>query len=138
MSRLPQDERERIQSRRFDVADSLLYSAVVASYVEAGYSLKLADKALGLVQTEPLMFPADENRDMWTQALAGVKYRWRRRVTARIKDGAVRLSYVFEWERKGQYYGESGWEVAETDTSFSNQFYRNSFSNIAKFLGEEK
>jgi len=138
MASLPQYERERIQSRRFDVADSLLYSAVLSAYSETGYSFQVTDRALGLIQTEPLMYPADENRDIWTTALAGVKFRWRRRVTARIRDGAVKLSYVFESERKGESYGESGWEVAETDTGFSNQIYRNAFSSFARVLGQEK
>jgi len=138
MSSLPYTLREEMQTSRYDAPDSLIYSAVVATYVESGYSLQVTDKALGLVQTEPLMFPVNENRDIWTQALVGAKFRYRRRVTARVKDGVVKLSYVFESESKGRYYGESGWEVAEPDTSFSNQLYRNAFSNIAKFLGEGK
>lgn len=136
MSSLPHTLREKMQTRRYDEPDSLIYSAVLGFYAERGYSFQVTDKALGLIQTEPLMYPADENRDVWTQALVGAKFRYRRRVTARVRSGTVKLSYVFESERKGRYYGESGWEIVEPDTSFSNGAYRDAFYNIGTFLGK--
>lgn len=137
MSRLSQDQRDRIQTLRFSVdgvsaPDSLLYSAALGYFADRGYSFQVTDKASGLIQTEPLMYPANENNDVLSETFVGAKFRWRRRVTTRVKDGTVRLSYVFETERKGEYYGESGWEIAEPDTSFSNSAYREAFGGISE------
>jgi hypothetical protein len=138
MSRLSQDQRDQIQTFWFAAdstraADSLLYSAALGYFADRGYSFQVSDKASGLIQTEPLMFPADENKDVLSQALVGVRFRYRRRVIARIKDGAVKLSFVFESERKGEYFGESGWEVTEPDTSISNGYYREAFDGISAY-----
>ncbi len=138
LSQLSDYQRERIQTTRFGADDSLIYSAVLGFYADKGYSFQVADKTSGLIQTEPLMYPANEDRDRLSTALVGVKFRYRRRVTARIKDGTVRLSYVFESEDKGRYFGESGWEVTEPDTSFSNRAYREAFSGITAFLAQGK
>jgi hypothetical protein len=137
MANLSPEEQNQIQTRSYGLPDSTLFSAVLGVFAGNGYAIQLSDKSSGFIQTEPLMYTTKAGLDVATEALLNEKWRYRRRVSALVKGGTVKLNYVFEAETKpsGFFGSESGWETAPFDTSWSNATYRACFSSIEKALG---
>jgi hypothetical protein len=132
VANLSPEERDRIQTRKFDQPDSAIFSAVLECILDRGYAIQVCDKSVGLIQTAPLMYQPNLAVDILSTAIFGAVGRFRRTMAARVKDGVAKLNYTYETESKsGRLFGgESGWEPTQFDTSLSNAAYREAFDVI--------
>lgn len=130
MTTLSFEERQAIQTRRYDAPDSLLYTAAMSSLVDIGYTIQVSDRAVGLIQTASLTYRPDPNQDALAGAMIGYAPRFSRSVSVRVKGGAVRLDY--SWQKTDRY----GWRPYEPDAHIARQEYATLFKWIDSKLSE--
>jgi hypothetical protein len=140
LASLSPDARDRIQSRRFDEPDSLLYTAILSTLVDRGYPIQVSDRASGLIQTEPSTGPclgyerlSSEGYKTTSDILAGAHFNYRSRVTANVKQSNARLNVI--WERctvQGSVLvpSQSAYEAFSPDTATASRAYDTLFEAI--------
>jgi hypothetical protein len=146
LANLPPDARDRIQSRRYDAPDSLIYSAVLSTLIDKGYPIQVSDRGSGLIQTEPSTGPclgyerlSSEGYRATSDILAGAHFNCRSRVTANIKQGGARLNVL--WERctvQGSVLvpSQSAYEAFSPDTATAGRAYDTLFAAIQARLNQ--
>ena len=108
MSSLSPSERSDIQTDHYSAAsDSVIYQGATSALLMLGYSLQMSDPVARVVQTRPLEYPADVNRDALAVGLLGYPARLRRSVSARVQDGELTVN--ISWEATDRF----GWRPHE-------------------------
>jgi hypothetical protein len=124
MASMPYAERQSLQTRQYDEADSTILSAAVDAMADMGYSLRLTDHSSGLIQTDALNYAPNPDQDALAMALIGYAPRFCRSVTIHISRGTVRLN--INWQKTDRY----GWQPYDPPQNIGRQEYETHFSWI--------